>query len=80
VESPEHTPVVAAYILHDPRKWLNSSRVAEISHCGTYNFSFILEFKYIGVSDRKYDLDGLQMPPSLSLEWRDLKGVSPCVT
>ena len=34
-----------------PRKWLNSSRVAEISHCGTCNFSFSLEFKYIGDSD-----------------------------
>jgi hypothetical protein len=29
----------------NPRKWLNSSRVAEISHCGTCNFSSILEFK-----------------------------------
>jgi len=31
------------------RKWLNSGTVAEISHCEISNFSYILEFKSIGV-------------------------------
>ena len=34
------------------RKWLNSGRVAEISHFGACNFLSQSESKYIGASDR----------------------------
>ena len=35
----------------DPRKWLNSGGVAEISQYRTCNFFLAPEFKYIGDSD-----------------------------
>jgi signal recognition particle GTPase len=47
-----------------PRNWLNSIRLAEISHCADCNFSIICEFKYIGDSDRsrkRNDPNGLQI-------------------
>jgi hypothetical protein len=38
-------PRLSTCFLGGPRKWLNSSGVAEISHCLTCNFFADLEFK-----------------------------------